>query len=257
MIPKIIHYTWFSGEAFPEKIQNCIDSWHKVMPDFEFVCWDAEKIKDLDSCWLRECLAERKWAFAADYVRLYAIYYYGGIYLDTDCYIYKSFNDLLHHECFIGKENSLHIEGRSTQMYLTSHCFGAESGNEFIGKCLSFYTDRHFKISNDETFPMCLKYNTLLLPYIQSELAKQIGYNPYPSMDCKQELKGVTVFPSRYFDVTEITKDAYCMHLALGGWRERRISEEKITLGYKIRWRVEKFVRDVLDFFGYLMIKKM
>lgn len=61
MIPKIIHYTWFSGEAFPEKIQNCIDSWHKVMPYFEFVCWDAEKIKELDSCWLRECLAERKW----------------------------------------------------------------------------------------------------------------------------------------------------------------------------------------------------
>lgn len=59
MIPKIIHYTWFSGDSFPEKIHDCIDSWHKYKPEYEYVFWDAERIKDIDSVWLRECLAKR------------------------------------------------------------------------------------------------------------------------------------------------------------------------------------------------------
>lgn len=41
MIPKIFHYTWFSGEPIPEKIQACIDSWHKYMPEYEYVLWNV------------------------------------------------------------------------------------------------------------------------------------------------------------------------------------------------------------------------
>jgi len=256
MIPKIIHYTWFSGESFPDTIQKCITSWQQVMPEYQFVCWDSERIKVIDSYWLNESIAEKKWAFAADLVRLYAVYNFGGIYLDTDCFVYKSFDDLLSLHCFIGKESSIHVAGRSTQMYLTSHCFGAEKGNSFIGRCLSYYDNRHFVVSSDATLPMQLRYSALLLPFIQSELAKQIGYNPYPSMDEIQGLKDVTVFPPRYFDVTKITNDAYCKHLALGGWRDSRTPDEIPTLGYKIRWRVEKLLRNVLNRFGYMIIKK-
>ena len=257
MIPKIIHYTWFSGDPFPEKIQMCIDTWHKHMPEYEFVLWDSQRIKEIHSVWLDECLEQRKWAFAADFVRLYAVHHYGGIYLDTDCFVYKSFNDLLREACFIGKENSIHVEGRSTQMYLTSHCFGAEKGNSFIERCLSYYNNRHFKISENDSFPMSLKYSTLLLPYIQSEFAKQIGYNPYPSMNVIQKLDGVTIYPERFFDVTSMTSDAYCKHLALGGWRDSRTPDEKPTIAYKIRWRLEHLLRTVLNSWGYMLVKKM
>lgn len=257
MIPKLIHYTWFSNEPFPETIQNCMDSWHRIMPDYEFVWWDAQRIKEIHSIWLDECLEHKKWAFAADIVRLYAVYHYGGIYLDTDCFIYRSFDDLLQESCFIGKEGSIHVEGQSTQMYLTSHCFGAEKGNTFIGRCLSYYENRHFKLSNDDSFPMNLKYSTLLLPFIQSEFAKQLGYNPYPSMNGVQKLEGVTVFPPRYFDVSEITSDAYCRHLALGGWRENRTPDEKPTISYKIRWRIERLARLLVESFGYILVKKL
>ena len=255
MIPAIIHYTWFSGEPFPEKIQQCMDSWHNFMPEYDFILWDSNRIREIHSVWLDECLEQRKWAFAADMVRLYAVYHYGGIYLDTDCFVYRSFDDLLREACFIGKENSIHVEGRSTQMYLTSHCFGAEKGHPFIERCLSYYNNRHFKLSDDDTFPMNLKFSTLLLPYIQSEFAKQIGYNPYPSMDEVQRLENVTIFPRRYFDVTKVTKDAYCTHLALGGWREGKRREELYTLMYKIEWRLRYCVEWVLRKFGYIMIK--
>ena len=256
MIPKIIHYTWFSGEEFPPQIKKCIESWHKCMPEYDFICWDSDRIKEIDSVWLSETLKEKKWAFAADFVRLYAVYHYGGIYLDTDCLLYKSLNCFLNEGCFIGKENSIHIEGRNTQMYMTSHCFGAEKQNEFIGRCLSYYNNRHFKQSEDNSLPMALKYSTLLLPFIQSEIGKQFGYNPYPSKNVIQKLEHLTVFPSSCFDVASIDENSYCKHLALGGWRDSRTADEKPTLSYKIRWRVERFFMILANRLGYILVKK-
>ena len=103
MIPKIIHYTWFSGDPFPEKLQNCINSWKEHMPEYELRLWDMKAAGQIDSIYLKETLNEKVWACAADYVRLYAVYHEGGIYLDTDVMVYKSFNPLLDAVAFIGK----------------------------------------------------------------------------------------------------------------------------------------------------------
>ena len=257
MIPKIIHYTWFSGDPFPPLIKQCIDSWHKYLPDYSFVCWDSARIKEIQSIWLEETLSVRKWAFASDFVRLYALFHYGGIYLDTDCLLYNTLNSFLSNECFIGKENSIHVEGRSTQMYLTSHCFGAEKHNPFIKKCLSYYDNQHFILSKDDALPTSLKYNMLLLPYIQSEIAKQIGYNAYPSCNVVQKLEHLTVYPSCYFDTLTSSSNSYCRHMALGAWRDSKTPDEKPTIKYKIRWRIERIVNKLCDKFGYYLIKKL
>ena len=258
MIPKIIHYTWFSGEPFPVKIQECIDSWHKYMPEYEYICWDAERLKEIDSIWVTEALQEQKWAVAADYVRLYAVHKYGGIYLDTDCMIYKSFNPLLSEKSFIGKESSIHLEGRRTEMHLTSHCFGAEKGDFFVARCLDYYKDRHFNTSDDVTLPYQLRHGITMLPFIQSELAKQHGYDPFPSADIEQHLDcGVTIFPSCFFDFVKVTPYSYCQHMALGSWRDTKMTTDTICWQYKIRWRMEAVARWIANFFGYMLVKKL
>ena len=41
MIPKIIHYCWISGEEnMPDDIKQCISSWHKYLPDYQFINWN-------------------------------------------------------------------------------------------------------------------------------------------------------------------------------------------------------------------------
>ena len=70
MIPKIIHFTWFSNDPYPEKIQRCMDSWKRVMPDYEIIHWDMNRIKDIDASFLREALAERKWVSTASLLLL-------------------------------------------------------------------------------------------------------------------------------------------------------------------------------------------
>ena len=256
MIPRIIHYTWFSNDPYPELVEECIASWHKIMPEYEFRLWDMSSIKDIDSVFLREALQEQKWAFAADFVRLYAIYHYGGIYLDTDVMVFKSFDSLLGQQAFIGRENSVQVMG-STVVYLTSHCFGAEKGHPYIGKCLYYYSSRHFISSNDKTLPMSLKYDTKILPFIQCELASQIGYNNSSLMDKMQYCEnGLVIWPSQYFDCLFRKDESFCHHYALGSWREKKRTKRKVTILYKIKWRIEHYVRLLLDRFGYLMIKK-
>ena len=69
MIPKIIHLCWFSDDPFPVEIKVCLDSWHRVLPDYEVRRWTYQDAKAIGCRFIDEALAARKWAFAADVVR--------------------------------------------------------------------------------------------------------------------------------------------------------------------------------------------
>ena len=84
MIPKIIHYCWLSNDPVPENLQKCMDSWKRYLPDYEFMLWNFDRFDKKSSLWVEQAFDNRKYAFAADYIRLFAIYNYGGIYLDMD-----------------------------------------------------------------------------------------------------------------------------------------------------------------------------
>lgn len=254
MIPKIIHYVWI-GSDVPETIIECIKSWKRLMPDYKYIHWDNSKIQNIDNLFLKQALVEKKWAFVADFVRLYAIYNYGGIYLDTDVILYKSFDNLLSSSFFIGRENSIHITGGRSEVYLTSHCFGAEKGHSFIKNCLSYY-DRPFVMSTNRNIPTSLRLNITIIPYILSEFAEQYGYNSRPTKNKIQYLtNGMIVYPSTFFDCTKVTKDSYCKHLAVGSWREKHSKTIKYNIKYKIKWRIIAFFQYILKKFNYILIE--
>ena len=41
MIEKKIHYVWF-GNKKPEKVLNCINSWKKILPEYEIIEWNEK-----------------------------------------------------------------------------------------------------------------------------------------------------------------------------------------------------------------------
>ena len=104
MIPKIIHLCWLSGDPYPEKIQKCLASWKKHLPDYEIMLWDTNRFDVNSTAWTKEAFEAHKYAFVADYIRFYAVYHYGGIYLDSDVEVLKSFDDLLDKPYFVGEE---------------------------------------------------------------------------------------------------------------------------------------------------------
>lgn len=260
MIPKTIHFIWFGESQFPEIAQQCIASWKKYMPDYQFVLWDEEKIKEISSKWVDECLQEKKYAFAADYVRLYALFHYGGIYLDTDYEVYQNYDNLLTSRCFIGRESVPYILlERQVNVFLTSHCFGAEIGHPYIKQCMDYYEGRHFIGCKNPDIPPHLRLNMLMIPYVLSEIAKTYGYDASFNKDQVQHLnEDIIVYPSDYFGTLNAnrTNHTYGRHHAIGSWREEKWEDTiNYTLWYKIIWRVKAIRSWYWRKRGYILLK--
>ena len=105
MIPKVIHYCWLSNDPYPDKIRKCMDTWKKVLPDYQIKLWNTENF-DMSKApaYVREAFEQRKWAFASDYIRMYALYTEGGVYLDSDVKVLKSFDEFLNYKFFTSLE---------------------------------------------------------------------------------------------------------------------------------------------------------
>ena len=136
MIPKIIHYCWIGGAPLPPLAERCIASWKEHMPDWELKRWDEASLtqalsplKGEEGCWLddmpvyvKQAYEARKFAFVSDYVRLWALEQFGGVYLDTDVTVLKSYEPLLNDTAFIGfEESKAHLPGTCV-MGCEPHC---------------------------------------------------------------------------------------------------------------------------------------
>lgn len=220
MIPKIIHYCWLSNDPYPSAIQYCIDSWKKRLPDYEFVLWNFDRFPKGKSKWVDEAFAARKYAFAADYIRLYALYNYGGIYLDSDVEVIKSYDNLLSLPYFLGMEG--------TPSGIEAATLGFEKGNKMIGNLLKRYEGRSFykkdgQIDNEP------------LPYIiRNEIDTNFKYNPiYKVSDFNYDPNVINIFPVDWFspkswDTKEInvTENTYSVHHFEGSWLEENMESK-------------------------------
>ena len=123
MLPKIIHYCWFGGNSLPPLAEQCIASWHKHMPDWEYMRWDETNFDiAVAPLYVRQAYEARKFAFVSDYVRLWALEQYGGVYVDTDVKVLKSYEPLLNDTAFIGMEEAkAHLPGTCV-MGCEPHC---------------------------------------------------------------------------------------------------------------------------------------
>lgn len=142
MIPKKIHYVWVGGKEKPADIQRCMNTWKTHLQDYEIIEWN-EKNFDIDSHpFTKSAYAAKKWAYVSDYIRAYAIYNEGGIYLDTDVLILEDFEKFLNDRAFVGYENP---------DYPFTAVFGAEKGHPFVKSILDYYEGREFEFdSNDQ-----------------------------------------------------------------------------------------------------------
>lgn len=106
-IPKIIHYIWLGGKNKSDLIINCINSFHTHLVDYKIIEWNEDNLDTLilDNPQVKNALKLGNYAYASDIIRVYLLKTYGGIYLDTDIEIIKSFDELLTNDFFIGYES--------------------------------------------------------------------------------------------------------------------------------------------------------
>lgn len=180
IIPKVIHCVWLSGEEKPQMIKDCIASWRATMPDFEIKEWGMEDVRSIDSLFLQDAINAKKWAFATDFLRVYILYHYGGIYMDMDVYVYRSLDPFLVHNAFSGIEfwpglyratvNKTHIKG----VCIDAAIMGAVKGHKWIGDILSYYEGKRFISSPKE-------YMKMVMPNIIAQISLDYGFTSVPT----------------------------------------------------------------------------
>lgn len=209
MIPKTIHYCWFGGNPFPEDAMKCMNSWKKYCPDYEIKRWDESNF-DLECCvYVKEAYEAKKWAFITDYVRLYVLKTYGGIYMDTDVEVLKPLDDFLENHGFSGFESNHTVP---------TGIMAAEKDNPFIIHQLEKYKDRHFLINGE------IDYTTNVEVITKYCIEKGIQLN-----NEIQECEEFKFYPSEYFCPKDpltyeinLTENTYTIHHFNGSWGSKR-----------------------------------
>lgn len=92
MIPKILHFYWYGRERKLKMGRKCIKSWKKILQEYQFKEWNEENFDINCNQYIKEAFNAKRSAFVTDYVRLYALYTKGGIYMDTDIELLKPLN---------------------------------------------------------------------------------------------------------------------------------------------------------------------
>lgn len=221
-IPKVIHYCWFGGNKLSKTAENCITSWEKYCPDYEFIRWDESNFDICSNQYVLEAYKNKKWAFVTDYVRLFVLYNYGGIYMDTDVELVNSLDQFLKYEAFTSCEN---------EKFCVTGLMAARKHHPWIKGLLEYYDNKKF-ILDDGGFDITPNTEVITDYTIQN-----YGWR---SSNMYQELKnGLVIFPFEYFCAKDyetgkvhLTENTHAIHHFNASWhteeeRKRRHKRER------------------------------
>lgn len=225
IIPKKIHYCWFGNKKMSSLNNKCIKSWKKYLPDYEFILWNEKNFDFTANKYCHEAYVNKKYAFVSDYVRLYVLEKYGGIYFDTDLELFSDLNAFLKFPAFMGFESETKI---------STAIIGSIEHHPFIVNLLSIYKSIPF-VKEDGLFNL-----TTNVEYISKEL-NEIGFvenNQYQILQ-----NNIHLFPKDYFSpkswdlkITRKTKNTVCVHHFEGSWRVLP------PIKFRLRGKIKKYL---------------
>lgn len=207
MIPKRIHYCWFGRGQKPELAVKCIDSWKKILPEYEIKEWNEDNF-DLNLYkYVREAYDSRKFAFVTDVVRLYALYNEGGVYMDTDVEILKPIDALLGYEA---------VSGFETETRIPTGLMASEAGSHIIKELLDEYDGIRF-IRKDGSLDLTTNVTRITDTLLNHGLVQN---------NTLQSPGGFTLFPADYLCPKSyvdgkiyLTENTLCIHHFSGSWK--------------------------------------
>ena len=240
-IPKIIHYCWFGGNPKPQLVLDCIESWKRFCPDYEIREWNEESF-DINSVqYVKEAYEAKKWAFVSDYVRLYALNKFGGVYLDTDVQLYKSLDAFLNDEMFWGFESN---------DFVMTAIFGSKPGYEMLAEYIDEYNTKHFARADGSI-------DTLPNPYV---ITKKLSEKGLKLNGKKQTVDNFTVYPQVFFNPNNIarifekpSKKCYAVHHCDQSWRNKKAAA---SLSYRIRRYLVGVLRNIFGTYRIACFKE-
>ena len=211
-IPKIIHYCWFGGNEKPKKVNKCIESWKKFMPEFEIIEWNESNFDINALQYTKQAYEMKKYAFVSDVARLNALNTYGGIYFDTDVEVFKNFTPLLNEKCILGFEE---------EEYIATSMMAAEPNNTLINRFLKIYDNIPF-LDEEGNIIEGTNVSKLTDLLVEKGLKRE---NIYQKLD-----DNISIYPKEYFSpyvypygIYQITDNSYCVHHFFVSWQSKTV----------------------------------
>ena len=233
MIPRILHYIWFGHNPLTPLAEDCLASWKTTMPEWRIMRWDESNF-DIAAAplYVRQAYEARKYAFVSDYVRLWAMEQYGGLYMDVDFEVYRPFDDLMdRYPAFAGYEGSKRKP--VMQGVLASEPHGA-----WVQDMLSTYESREF-IQPDGSLD--LTPNT---SYFTDRLEAQGFIADGVEKDVfVDNVYFLHVFPVHYFCPQLATgenvrnEETYCEHKGESSWAVNNSWKSKLLALLSPKWK--------------------
>lgn len=226
------------------------------MPDYKFKWWNKQTFDIHSVKWVEQAYNNKKWAFAADYIRAYALYTEGGFYLDSDVLLNKRLDEYLEYGFVSSMEYNppyrdiirrgidSHYDRIDKSHYLPglgiqAAIIGGEAGNPFLKDLMDYYDGRNF-IKEDGSFDI------LPAPAIYMLLLEKYGIK---YVDKTQNLRNcIKIFDSGVFSSISTCKfTSVAIHMEAGSWVERKY---KSSNHVKELLRNSLFVRKLTNQFG-------
>lgn len=223
-IPKVINYCWFGKGELSAKLKECMASWKKFCPDYEIKLWNEENFDINKYEYTKQAYCVGKYSFVTDLARLDILYEHGGIYLDTDVKMIKSFDDLLYQNGFIATEKWGNINSGGG-------C-GFVAGHPMLKQLIEYRKQFKF-IKEDGT------YNVETNGFYETKIFMNHGYHPN---NLFQQINDVGVYPSYVFhpydyvsQINESREETHSIHMFEGTWMDendiinRKQSQDKFN----------------------------
>lgn len=232
MIPKKIHYVWVGDREKPAPVLECIATWKKHLPEYEFIEWGNEQHEQIKNRYSEEAYTNKKWAFVSDYIRVYALYHTGGIYLDTDVKVNKTFNEFLSHQFFSSHE---YYYGKISP--ITTAVMGAAPQHEIMKDMLDKYSVDLFEK------PQGLNLQTNTSRFTKYFEQKYKISEPYSQNNTIKLNETSVIYPAHYFCKPQEGLINYSSHEFNASWQENYQRRIKYKLGKLSLVRFKKNVQ--------------
>lgn len=254
-IPKIIHYCWFGRNPLPPTAIKCMESWKRLLPDYEIMQWNEDNFDTRINPYVEEAYHMKKYAFVSDFARFWVLYNYGGIYFDVDVELLKPIDDILARGPYMGLEE---FAGSYTYKGLKAAPnaglgMATYPRMKFLDDVLKYYDGKHFISSKGE-----LQYKTVVLIVADVLLEKQCLIDPKNITSCSD----IYLYPEEYFNpkclatkTTTLTENTRSIHHYAGTWVDHKVKNKHITRYEHFKNRVLRLLLSVRRYFWGLRPK--
>lgn len=229
LIPLIIHYIWF-GSSLPVQYQDGIELCKKIHPEWSFYLWNEQTLAQafpeglVNQSLFDQAQKIKNYGMMSDIARYEILCKYGGLYVDCDIEILRSFNYLHYayhfYSCMEPLEHGIYF------------------GNAVIGSCREHPILRYvINLIQKYTIEVPHDKIAMISPCFPLEVARTLvmtGPKAFTSAilacACKDGKKDI-LFPSSFFQepLGRTTIFSFCNHKFDSLWIEKMTVEKDLN----------------------------